>query len=113
MTPEQYEAWRARQAKYPPVPKLPSALDEEPSESNDAVQMNDDATTSAAEMLDSLEQLLQDTKEAEKRFVDQMKEIKKAEKRRGNTAEESQRMDSFKEEKTRIEAQLRFVRKNL
>lgn len=111
MTLEEYEAWRARQKDLPPV-TLTS--DSNVTENTVQDEENDnEQVSSSGEIIESLKKLYEDTKEMERTFLQQLKEMKSSEKRKHNTDEENQQIQMFKEEKARIQQQLKFVKKNL
>lgn len=111
MTLEEYEAWRARQKDPPPL-TFDSNVDE--TKVQDEEDKGDEqGSSSGSEIIESLKKLLEDTKEMERSFFQQLKEMKASEKRKSNTEEENQQIQMFKEEKARIQQQLKFVKKNL
>ena len=122
MSLEEYEAWRAKQSGYPVVPEVESILEKERKELA-ALRGNDEVNeglgfdikenSTKKEMGESLNKLWKDTVESEKQFLAQLKAMKASENRKHNTPDETQQLAMYKEQKDRIQGQLKFVKKNL
>ena len=104
MSVEEYEQWRKKMGAYP------TETDEARDEEIDVTEQEDEQAASPKEMKESLTKLLQDLVESEKQFVKQLKEVKASEKRRKNTEEEDQQLEAYREEKSRIQRQLKFIK---